>query len=131
MSCRNIAFDDSVPSPEENRPIFTDEEWEIIKKNDLDLIRIRELTNDEELIQYVYSLRGPHSGRGGLSAPEKLIKFYPELIHRINQVVLCMRNEPYGDNREMVSEFGGKRKSKKSKKSRKTRNKRRKTVRRR
>ena len=129
MSCRNIVFNDNVPSRMHNYTHCTADEWEKIKAGDL--IKIRELTNDEELIQYVYSLRGPHSGRGGLSAPEKLIKFYPELIHRINQVVLCMRNEPYGDNREMVSEFGGKRKSKKSKKSRKTRNKRRKTVRRR
>jgi hypothetical protein len=130
MSCQNIAFDDNVPSPEENRPIFTDEEWEIIKAGDL--IRIRELTNDKELINYIYRLAGPETpGAGGISLPRTFIPFYPKLIHRINQVALCMRNEPYGNNRKMVSEFGGKRKSKKSKKSRKTRNKRRKTVRRR
>lgn len=129
MSCRNIAFDDSVPSRMHNYTDCKDAEWEKIKAGDL--IKIGELTNDKKLIQYVYSLRGPRSGPGGLSAPTEPISFYPELINRINQVVLCMRNEPYGDNREMVSEFGGKRKSKKSKKSRKTRNKRRKTVRRR
>ena len=129
MSCRNIAFNDSVPSRMHKYTNCTDAEWEKIKAGDL--IRIRELTNDESLIKYVYTLRGPRAGPGGLSAPVNLIKFYPELINRINQVVLCMRNEHYGDNREMVSEFGGKRKSKKNKKSRKTRNKRRKTVRRR
>jgi hypothetical protein len=130
MSCGNIAFDDNVPLPENNQPNFTDKEWNEIRRHDL--IRIGELTKNKDEIQYIYSLAGPQTpGAGGISLPRTFIPFYPKLIHRINQVAFCMRNNHYSDNRGMVSEFGGKRKSKKSKKSRKTRNKRRKTVRRR